>query len=29
MMIRFGRTDVDLPWEHTDKADELKKQAGI
>ncbi|MBO6235782.1 MAG: methionine adenosyltransferase domain-containing protein, partial [Schwartzia sp.] len=25
----FGRTDVDLPWEHTDKADELKKQAGI
>ncbi|MBP3691557.1 MAG: methionine adenosyltransferase domain-containing protein, partial [Schwartzia sp.] len=25
----FGRTDVDLPWEHTDKAEELKKQAGI
>ena len=25
----FGRTDVDLPWEHTDKADDLKKQAGI
>ena len=21
----FGRTDVDLPWEHTDKAEELKK----
>lgn len=20
----FGRTDIDLPWEHTDKADELK-----
>jgi len=25
----FGRTDVDLPWEHTDKADTLKAQAGI
>ena len=25
----FGRTDVDLPWEHTDKADALKAQAGI
>ena len=25
----FGRTDVDLPWEHTDKADALKKQAGL
>ena len=25
----FGRTDVDLPWEHTDKADALKKEAGI
>ena len=25
----FGRTDVDLPWEHTDKADVLKAQAGI
>lgn len=25
----FGRTDVDLPWEHTDKADALKKDAGI
>lgn len=21
----FGRTDVDLPWEHTDKVDDLKK----
>jgi S-adenosylmethionine synthetase len=25
----FGRTDVDLPWERTDKAEVLKKQAGI
>ena len=25
----FGRTDIDLPWEHTDKAETLKKQAGI
>ena len=25
----FGRTDIDLPWEHTDKADALKEQAGI
>lgn len=25
----FGRTDVDLPWEHTDKADTLKKEAGL
>lgn len=25
----FGRTDVDLPWEHTDKAELLKAQAGI
>lgn len=25
----FGRTDVDLPWEHTDKAEALKTQAGI
>ncbi|OIK14130.1 methionine adenosyltransferase [Bacillus sp. MUM 13] len=23
----FGRTDVDLPWERTDKADSLKEQA--
>ncbi|MGN0709864.1 MAG: methionine adenosyltransferase [Anaerovoracaceae bacterium] len=22
----FGRTDVDLPWEHTDKAEELKAE---
>ena len=25
----FGRTDVDLPWEHTDKADTLRQQAGL
>ena len=25
----FGRVDIDLPWEHTDKAEELKKQAEI
>lgn len=25
----FGRTDIDLPWEHTDKAANLKKDAGI
>ncbi len=25
----FGRTDVDLPWEHTDKAEVLRKEAGI
>lgn len=25
----FGRTDVDLPWEHSDKADDLRKQAGL
>ena len=25
----FGRTDVDLPWEHTDKAEVLRKQAGL
>lgn len=25
----FGRTDVDLPWEHTDKAVALKEQAGL
>ncbi len=24
----FGRTDLDLPWERTDKADLLKEQAG-
>lgn len=25
----FGRTDVDLPWEHSDKADVLRKEAGL
>jgi len=25
----FGRTDVDLPWEHIDKAETLRKQAGL
>jgi len=25
----FGRTDVDLPWEHVDKAATLKEQAGL
>lgn len=25
----FGRTDVDLPWERTDKADILRKEAGL
>ncbi|WP_018142233.1 MULTISPECIES: methionine adenosyltransferase [unclassified Thioalkalivibrio] len=25
----FGREDVDLPWERTDKAEELKKMAGL
>ncbi|KGF12615.1 S-adenosylmethionine synthetase [Tissierellia bacterium S5-A11] len=25
----FGRTDIDLPWEHTDKADKLRKDAGL
>lgn len=25
----FGRTDIDLPWERTDKAETLKAQAGI
>ena len=25
----MGRTDLDLPWEKTDKADDLKKAAGI
>jgi S-adenosylmethionine synthetase len=23
----FGRTDIDLPWEHTDKAEILRQQA--
>ena len=25
----FGRTDVDLPWERTDKADVLRQEAGL
>lgn len=25
----FGRTDIDLPWEHTDKAETLRQQAGL
>jgi S-adenosylmethionine synthetase len=25
----FGRTDVDLPWEKTDKAETLRREAGI
>ena len=25
----FGRTDVDLPWEHTDRADALRSLAGF
>lgn len=25
----FGRTDVDLSWERTDKAATLKEQAGL
>ncbi|HEX2909358.1 MAG TPA: methionine adenosyltransferase [Chloroflexia bacterium] len=25
----FGRTDVDLPWERTDKADTLRQEAGL
>lgn len=25
----FGRTDIDLPWEHTDKAEALQTAAGI
>ena len=25
----FGRTDIELPWEQTDKADELRKDAGL
>ena len=24
-----GRDDIDLPWEHTDKAESLKRQVGI
>ena len=25
----FGRTDIDLPWERTDRVDELRKAAGL
>jgi S-adenosylmethionine synthetase len=25
----FGRDDIDLPWEHTDKADELRRAGGL
>ena len=25
----MGRTDIDVPWEHTDKADDLRKQANL
>ena len=25
----MGRTDIDVPWEHTDKAAALREQAGI
>jgi S-adenosylmethionine synthetase len=25
----FGRTDIDAPWERTDKADLLRKEAGL
>ncbi|HEY3425650.1 MAG TPA: methionine adenosyltransferase [Negativicutes bacterium] len=25
----FGRTDIDLPWEHTDKADIMRKEANL
>ena len=25
----FGRDDLDLPWEKTDKADDLKASAGL
>ena len=25
----FGRTDIDLPWEKTDKADLIREKAGI
>ncbi|MBA4020740.1 MAG: methionine adenosyltransferase [Gordonia sp.] len=25
----FGRTDIDLPWEHTDRAEKLKAAAGV
>ena len=25
----FGRDDIDLPWENTDKADTLRQEAGL
>ena len=25
----MGRTDIDVPWEHTDKADELRNKVSI
>jgi len=25
----FGRTDLDLPWERTDKAEALRRAAGL
>jgi S-adenosylmethionine synthetase len=25
----FGRRDIDLPWEHTDKAAKLRAEAGL
>ncbi len=25
----FGREDIDAPWERTDKAEELRKEAGL
>ncbi len=25
----FGRTDIDLPWEHTDRAEKLRSAAGL
>ena len=25
----FGRTDIDVPWERTDKVDDLKGAAGV
>jgi S-adenosylmethionine synthetase len=25
----FGRVDLDLPWERTDKAEVLRKEAGL
>ncbi|OHO82080.1 methionine adenosyltransferase [Corynebacterium sp. HMSC036E10] len=25
----FGRTDIDVPWEHTDKVDDLRAAAGV